>query len=190
MIQTAQEVLECLQADAVFMSHVGSYKFTNGFTADAISVLASNQQIPGILETIGNEVVIELVPDTSSRMIIAGCSIREKRWTVYMIQHEEHNPGSLVAMADRLLDLAPGGSYNVIGGGPKSSQIDGMEQVVARIPAFSPLVDLDPDAAPPPPVSETDIDGNLRESKLAEGGNMTTGQSSAKNDLEADGGSL
>ena len=143
MINTAQEVLGYLQADSVFMSSVGTYQFTTGLTAPALSVLGSNQQIPGIKEIIGIEVVINLVPDTSSRAVISGCSIREKTWTIYLVQYEENNPGSLIAAADRLLDLAPGATYSILGGGFQSSQIAGEEQVVVRLPAHSPLMDID-----------------------------------------------
>lgn len=143
MIDSAQDVLAHLQADPVFMSHIGTYKFTNGFTAPSLTVLGSNQQIPGIEEITGIEAVINLVPDTTSRALIAGCSIRQKVWQIYLVQYEGNNPGSLIAAADRLLDLAPGATYSAIGGGFQGSAQAGEEQVVVKLPAHSPLVSLD-----------------------------------------------
>jgi hypothetical protein len=141
VIKTAQDVLALLQADTVFMSHIGVYTFTNGFTAPSLTVLGTNQQIPGIQEISGIEAVINLVPDTSSRALIAGCSIRQKVWTIYLVQHQDNNPGSLIDAADRLLDLAPGATYNSIGSTVDSSQISGEEQIIVRIPAHSPLAE-------------------------------------------------
>lgn len=143
VIKNAQDVLALLQADPVFMSHVGTYTFTNGFTAPSLTVLSTNQQIPGIQEISGIECVISLVPDTTTRAMVAGCSIRNKVWTIYLVQYADNNPGSLIDAADRLLDLAPGASYNAIGGSPQTSQIAGEEQVVVKIPAHSPLTATD-----------------------------------------------
>ena len=139
MINSADEVLAHLQADAIFMSKVGTYTFTTGLTETALVVLGSNQTIPGIKEVSGVEVVINRVPDTTTRAVIAGCSIREKKWTIYLVQYENSEPNALVEAADRLMDLAPGASYGVLGGTFQASDIAGIEQAVAKIPAHSVL---------------------------------------------------
>ena len=142
MIDTPDEVLQALQNDAVFMSNVGKYIFKSGQESPSLVILSSNQQIPGIEEYTGLEVVINRVPDTSSRALIAGCSIREKIWTIYLVQYENADPNSAVAAADRILELAPGATYNSLAGVFQASDMAGVEQVVVKIPAHSPLIDL------------------------------------------------
>lgn len=139
MIDSADEVLAALQADTFFMSKVGTYTFTNGLTETALVVLGSNQTIPGIKAVSGVEVVINRVPDTTTRAVIAGCSVREKKWTIYLVQYEDSGPNDLVEAADRLMELAPGASYSVLGGTFQASDIAGIEQAVAKIPAHVPL---------------------------------------------------
>lgn len=138
MIESADEVLQRLQNDQAFMSHVGSYDFGGGITKDAIVVLSSNQQVPGVKSHTGVECVISRVPDTKSRAVIAGCSVRLKQWTVYLIQYENAQPNQAIDAADRLLDLAPGATYTSLGSG--FSDMAGVEQIVVKIPAGVPLV--------------------------------------------------
>jgi len=138
VIESADEVLQRLQNDQVFMSYVGTYDFGGGQTKDAIVVLSSNQQVPGVKAHSGVEVVINRVPDTQSRAVIAGCSIRLKKWTVYLIQYEDATPNQAMDAADRLCDLAPGSTYTSLGSG--FSDMAGVEQIVVRVPAGVPLV--------------------------------------------------
>jgi len=138
VIDSADQVLQHLQSDAVFMSLIGRYEFGNGLEQDSIVVLASNQQVPGVKNVRGVECVISRVPDTSSRAVISGCSIRLKKWTIHLIQYKDSTPNQAVEAADRLCDLAPGATYTHLGS--NFSDMAGVEQIVVKIPSLSPLI--------------------------------------------------
>jgi len=139
VIDSANDILAKLKADPQFMSYVGLYDFGSGITQDALVVLSSNQQVPGVKEVVGLEVVINRIPDTSTKAVISGCLIRQKIWTIYLVQYENSEPDIAVQAADRLTELAPGAKYSQLGNG--FSDMSGIDQVVVRIPAFAQLLD-------------------------------------------------
>ena len=139
MIDSANDILAKLKADPQLMSYVGLYDFGSGITQDALVVLSSNQQVPGVKEVVGLEVVINRIPDTSTKAVISGCLIRQKIWTIYLVQYENSEPDIAVQAADRLTELAPGTKYSQLGNG--FSDMSGIDQVVVRIPAFAQLLD-------------------------------------------------
>jgi len=144
VINSANEVLASLQADDLFMAKVGTYDFGSGLSETALVVLGSNQQVPGIKSISGVEVVISRVPDTSTRALIDGCLIRQKIWTIYLVQYEDSEPDQAVELADRLCTLAPGATYSQLGTG--FSDMEGIDQIVVKIPAHAALLDLGPEA--------------------------------------------
>lgn len=138
MIDSASEIYAALKNDADFMSHVGHYDFGTGTIETALTVLASNQQIPGVKKIVGVEAIIGRVPDTTSRAMVAGCSIREKVWRIYLVQYEGSDLNDAMAAADRILDLCPGATYSSVGAGSTQSDIAGIDQIVVKIPAHAP----------------------------------------------------
>lgn len=142
MIESANEIYTALNGDAEFMQHIGHYDFGTGNDAVALTVLAANQQIPGVKKIVGVEAIIGRVPDTSSRAMVAGCSIREKLWRIYLIQYEDTDLDAAVKAADRIVELCPGASYSSVGAGVTQSEIAGLDQIVVKIPAHAPWADL------------------------------------------------
>lgn len=142
MIETANQILAKLQADTPFMDLVGEYDFGSGLKETALVILAGNEAVPGVKKVNGLEVIIGRVPDTSSRAVIAGCSIREKKWKLYLITYEGGDPNDCVLAADRICDLAPGSTYSSVGGGADTPDIAGLEQIVVTVSAFAPWEDL------------------------------------------------
>lgn len=150
MIDKASDILAHLRYDATFMSYVGLYDFGEGNTEDALVILGANQQIPGVKEISGLEVVINRIPDTTSKAVLSGCVIRQKVWTLYLVQYENSTPDVAVQAADRICAMAPGTTYSQLGTG--FSDMAGIDQIVVKIPAHTPLMDLsgaDADGTPP-----------------------------------------
>lgn len=142
MIESAGEILQKLQADTAFMELVGTYDFGSGISDTALVVLAGNESIPGVKKINGLEVIVGRVPDTTSRAFIAGCSVRLKKWKLYLITYEGGDPDDGIQAADRLCELCPGSDYSSVGGGSDQSDIAGIDQIVVNIPALAPWVDL------------------------------------------------
>ena len=142
VIDSAGEIYTALAADADFMQHIGHYDFGSGVIEQALTVLASNQSVPGVQEIVGVEAIIGRVPDMSSRAMVAGCSIREKMWRVYLVQYAGGDLDAAMAAADRIVDLCPGASYSSVGSGTTQSDIAGIDQIVVKIPAHAPWADL------------------------------------------------
>ena len=142
MIESANEIYAALAADPDFMQYIGLYDFGSGQSQLALTVLAANQQIPGVKQITGVEAIIGRVPDTTSRAIVAGCSIREKTWRIYLVQYEGNDLDAGVKAADRILELCPGASYSSVGTGDTQSEIAGIDQIVVKIPAHAPWADL------------------------------------------------
>ncbi|QNJ25975.1 hypothetical protein SynSYN20_01648 [Synechococcus sp. SYN20] len=82
------------------------------------------------------------MPDMTSRAMVAGCSIREKMWRVYLVQYAGSDLDAAMLAADRIVDLCPGASYSSVGTGDTQSEIAGIEQIVVKIPAHAPWADL------------------------------------------------
>ena len=142
MIESANEIYAALAADPDFMQYIGLYDFGSGQSQLDLTVLAANQQIPGVKQITGVEAIIGRVPDTTSRAIVAGCSIREKTWRIYLVQYEGNDLDAGVKAADRILELCPGASYSSVGTGDTQSEIAGIDQIVVKIPAHAPWADL------------------------------------------------
>lgn len=140
MIDSANDILVRLRDDQQFMSKIGAYDFGEGVTDTALVVLGANQQIPGIKEISGVECVINRIPDTKSKAVISGCVIRQKVWTIYLVQYENSEPDQAVEAADRICSLAPGATYSQLGKG--YSDMAGIDQVVVKVPAFAQMVDV------------------------------------------------
>ena len=192
MIESAGEILMRLRADGAFMDLVGEYDFGSGLKDTALAVLAGNETIPGVKKVNGLEVIIGRVPDTTSRAVIAGCSVRIKKWKLYLITYEGGDPDDGLQAADRLCDLCPGAEYTSVGGGSKQSDIAGIDQIVVKIPGLAPWVDPNElEGTHWPPITWSgDIDGLKAEDKTGDGGNYSTGQGEANNDYSADGGAI
>lgn len=141
MIDSAGEIYTALKEDSTFMSYVGEYDFGSGLIETALTVLASNQSVPNVKTITGVEVIIGRVPDTTSRAMVAGCSIREKMWRIYLIQYEGGDLDDAMAAADRIVDLCPGATYSSVGTGITQSDIAGIDQIVVKIPAHAPWSD-------------------------------------------------
>ena len=132
MIDTAEQILAALQGDAAFMAQVGTYNFTDGFTAPAITVLGANEHVDGLSDVEGVEVVISRVPATTSRPLYSGCIQPEKSWQIYLVAYD--TGPQVVMAADLLLARYPGSSYSSLGAGTLP-EIAGTEQIVVKIPA-------------------------------------------------------
>ncbi len=142
MIESAGEILSRLQQDAAFMDLVGEYDFGNGIKRQALVVLSGGETVPAVKKVEGLEVIIGRVPDTTSRAVISGCSVRLKRWKLYLVVYEGGSPDDAVQAADRLCELCPGADYSSVGGGINQSDIAGIDQIVVNIPALAPWADL------------------------------------------------
>jgi len=141
MIEYAEEIYTALKVDAEFMNLVGTYGFRDGTEEQAIVVLSSNEEVQGLEEVYGVEVVIARAPNVSSTALIAGCPVYNKSWRIYLIQYDYGSPQKLIDAADRLIALCPGASYNSLGTN-NSPELAGTEQLVVNIPPHSKFIDL------------------------------------------------
>ncbi|ACY75770.1 predicted protein [Cyanophage PSS2] len=140
MINTADELLTELMADSTFMGLVGDYHFKGGTTADAIAVLADMQEVEGVEDVSGLEVIIPKTPMTTSQAFLTGTEgAIAKAWKIFLIQYDSANNNTLTA-ADHLLCRVPGADYSVIGN-PDIAAMAGVEQVVVNLPPYSSFID-------------------------------------------------
>lgn len=132
MIETAGQILSALQGDPTFMNYVGLYKFSDGYTGPAISVLGANEAIDGLANVEGLEVVISRIPKTTSKPLYDGCIQPQKTWIIHLIQYESGD--SAVMAADLIVQRYPGSSYASLGSG-SLPEIAGVDQLAITIPA-------------------------------------------------------
>ena len=175
MIQSADEILQRVQDDPQLMGLLGTYRFKDGGVTKALVVLSSSEQVPGMEEVVGLEMVISRTPATSGVKVITGCVPMNKTWTIYLVQYEgsPHHDQARMA-ADRLTALCPGATYSSVGGG--FSEMAGLEQIVVSMknPAF-----LDPSD----PILST-VGG------IWDGGDADTGDDAAQPWRVYDGGQM
>lgn len=134
MIEIADQILTVLKNDQTFMSYIGSYSFEAGQVADAVVILAANEQLPALSKVEGLEAVISRTPDLNSRPTLSDCTILEKTWRIYLVEYDGANPNDCVHAADRICNLFPGAKYSVSYTANDLAVLAGNQQVVVVLP--------------------------------------------------------
>ena len=142
MIEIADQILTVLQNDQTFMSHIGSYTFEAGQVADAVVILAANEQLPALSKVEGLEAVISRMPDLSSRPTLSDCTILEKTWRIYLVEYDGANPNDCVYAADRICALFPGARYGVSYNASNLAELAGNQQVVVTLPPHATVSEI------------------------------------------------
>lgn len=149
MIELADQILEVLQGDNSFQNFLGEYWFKDeaggsAREADAICILAANEQLPSLDRIVGVECVIMRTPEMNSRPLIAGCPVMEKTWRLYLVEYLGADPNDIVHAADRICVLFPGATYSVTYTHQGSLDLAGKQQIVVKLPPHV-MVPEDPD---------------------------------------------
>lgn len=134
MIEIADQILTVLQNDQTFLDYIGSYTFEGGQVSDALVILAAQEQLPALSNVTGLECVISRSPNMVSKPMLAGCTILEKTWRIYLVEYDGGQPNDAVYAADRLCALFPGASYTVTYNATNIAELAGNQQIVVTIP--------------------------------------------------------
>lgn len=132
MIDTPEQLLAALMADAELPAFIGTYTFDDGLTADSIAILSPGEFIEGLSKVAGVEVIVNRAPTTTSRPLYDDCGVPEKSWKIHIIGYDPGN-GAMNA-ADRIVQLFPGTTYADLGAG-SLQDIAGLIQLGVNIPA-------------------------------------------------------
>lgn len=135
MIESAEQLLQALEADAGLAALIGVYTFEDEGTAPALAILGSNEYVDGLAKVEGLELIIQRTPKSNSRPVYGGCVLVEKAWTVHLIQYDQGTAGT--EAADLMLSRFPGASYSSLGAS-SVPEIAGVDQLVVSIPANVP----------------------------------------------------
>jgi|GEM_PF-1616991 len=133
-------IYRILDADIEFSSYVGIYKFANGQTQNAISLLTPGSNIPGIESVTGLECIIHDVSNIKRIDFLTNNSVLVKEWKVFLIAWDPATGEIVNNAAQRIMELFRGStSMQTV---RTSEGLNARVQTVVTIPSGQPL-DID-----------------------------------------------
>lgn len=111
---TAQELFDWLEADALLMERIGTYRLSDGSSALALAVLWPAESLPPGVSVQGVEVVIRRQSSTATRPWATGEQQLNPTWRLIVTQWQpaDQTDWQYEAVLERLVGLLPGASWS------------------------------------------------------------------------------